>query len=128
MYFLWKMIPTKFVHFATPLEHQLNSLVSCMVTIGHIVTKQWRLSVRKFKAQGEGKLDKDLFQGKNAEERVGITGNRLHIKIDVDLSQEEKEAFIHDVGRHCPISYKRQNFTLQKISGGILGLGFTCPG
>ena len=95
----------------TPLEYLFISLASCMVTIGHIVAKQRRLPVRKIEAQVEGELNTDVFLGKNAEERAGFTGIRVHVKVDADMSQEEKEAFIHDVDRRCPISDNIQSLT-----------------
>lgn len=95
----------------TPLEYLFISLASCMVTIGHIVAKQRRLPVRKIEARVEGDLNTDVFLGKNTGERAGFTDIRVHMKIDADMTQEEKEAFIHDVDLRCPISDNIQNLT-----------------
>lgn len=88
----------------TPLEYLFVSLAGCIITIAHIVAKQRRLDIRKIEVHVEGELDTDVFMGKNSESRAGFTGIRVHTKIDADMTQEEKEAFIKDVDARCPIS------------------------
>jgi putative redox protein len=88
----------------TPLEYLFISLAGCIVTIGHIVAKQRRLPLRKIEVHVEGELDTDVFMGKRTDLRAGFSGIRVHVKIDADMTQEEKEAFLHDVDARCPIS------------------------
>lgn len=88
----------------TPLEYLFVSLAGCIVTIGHIVARQQRLPVRKIEVHVEGELDTDVLMGKSTATRAGFSGIRVHTKIDADMSQEEKEAFLHDVDARCPIS------------------------
>lgn len=95
----------------TPLEYLYISLASCIVTIGHIIAKQRHLPVRKIEVHVEGEVDTDVFMGKNQEARAGFSGIRVHTKIDADMSQEEKQAFIHDVDARCPISDNIHNLT-----------------
>ena len=95
----------------TPLEYLFISLAGCIVTIGNIVAKQRRLPVRQIECHVEGELDTDVLMGKSTDVRAGFTGIRVHTKIDADMSQEEKEAFIHDVDARCPISDNIQNLT-----------------
>ena len=95
----------------TPLEYLFVSLASCIITIGHIVAKQRHLPIRRIEAHIEGELDTDVFLGKNAEARAGFTGIRVHTKIDADMSQEEKEAFLRDVDARCPISDNIHNLS-----------------
>jgi len=95
----------------TPLEYLFISLAGCIVTIGHIVARQHRLPVRKIEVHVEGELNTDVLLGKNEEERAGFTGLRVNVKIDADMSQAEKEAFLHEVDSRCPISDNIANLT-----------------
>jgi uncharacterized OsmC-like protein len=75
------------------------------------VAKQRHLPIRRIEAHIEGELDTDVFLGKNTEARAGFTGIRVHTKIDADMSQEEKEAFLRDVDARCPISDNIHNLS-----------------
>jgi len=95
----------------TPLEYLFISLAGCIVTIGHIVAKQRRLPVRGIEVHVEGELDTDVLMGKSSDVRAGFTGIRVHTKIDADMTQEEKEAFLREVDARCPISDNIHNLT-----------------
>ena len=95
----------------TPLEYLFISLSGCIITIGNIVAKQRRLPVRKIEVHVEGELDTDVLMGKNTADRAGFTGVRVQVKVDADMSQAEKEAFIKEVDARCPISDNVHNLT-----------------
>lgn len=88
----------------TPLDYLFVSLAGCIVTIGQIIAKQRRLPVRNIEVCVEGELDTDVLMGKNSDVRSGFQGIRVITKIDADMSQEEKEAYMHDIDLRCPIS------------------------
>jgi putative redox protein len=88
----------------TPLEYLFISLGGCIVTIGNIIAKQRRLPVRKIEAHVEGELDTDVLMGKSNAVRPGFGSIKIQVKVDADMTKEEKEAFIHDVDARCPIS------------------------
>ncbi|MBP7356055.1 MAG: OsmC family protein [Longilinea sp.] len=88
----------------TPLEYLFVSLAGCIVTIGHIVAKQRQLPVRSISARVEGELDTDVLMGKRSDVRAGFSDIRIHVKIDADMTQVEKEAFLKEVDARCPIS------------------------
>jgi putative redox protein len=67
--------------------------------------------VRKIEVHIEGEVDTDVFMGKNREARAGFSGIRVLTKIDADMSQEEKEAFVRDIDARCPISDNIHNLT-----------------
>jgi len=94
-----------------PLEYLFISLASCIITIGHIIARQRRLPIRKIEVRVEGDLDTDVFMGKSTAVRAGFSGLRVITKIDADMSQEEKEQFLHDVDARCPISDNIKNLT-----------------
>ncbi len=88
----------------TPLEYLFISLAGCIVTIGHIVAKQRHLPVRSISVRVEGELDTDVLMGKRSDVRAGFSDIRVHVNIDADMTQAEKEAFLKEVDARCPIS------------------------
>lgn len=95
----------------TPLEYLFVSLAGCFATIGQIIVKQRRLPVRGIEVHVEGDLDTDVLMGKRDDVRAGFTGVRVTIKVDADMTQEEKERFVHDIDVRCPISDNIFNLT-----------------
>jgi uncharacterized OsmC-like protein len=88
----------------TPLEFLLIGLASCLLTVGKIVAQQRNLSVRNLSAWVEGDIDPDGFLGKNPAVRIGASQIRVHLRIDGDLTQAEKEALAREIEARCPIS------------------------
>ncbi len=88
----------------TPLEYLFGSLSGCFGTIGQIIARQRRLPVRKIEVHVEGDLDTDVLMGKRDDIRAGFSGIRVVVKLDADMTQAEKEQFVHDIDARCPIS------------------------
>jgi uncharacterized OsmC-like protein len=88
----------------TPLEYFFLSLAGCIGTIARIAAKQKRITLRSMDVKVEGDLDVEGLLGRNPEAPVGFSGITVTVKMDADMSQEEKEAFVHDVDRRCPVS------------------------
>lgn len=99
----------------TPLELLLVSLAGCIGTIGRIVAMQKRLTLRGMTIRVEGELDTDGLLGKPVEGRVGFEGMTITVDVDAEMSNEEKEAFIHEVDRRCPVSENLLNSTPIRI-------------
>lgn len=87
-----------------PLEVFLSSLPACICAIGRIISNQKRLNVRGINATVEGDIDKDYLLGKTDEGRAGFTELRVKVDIDADMTDEEKEAFLSEIERRCPIA------------------------
>ena len=87
-----------------PLEYQLFSLAGCICTIGRIVAKQQGIKLNGLSCAVEGGLNSEVFMGKNKEDRPGFQEMNLVITVDADMTQEQKEAFIHEVDSRCPVS------------------------
>lgn len=88
----------------TPLEYFFLSLAGCIATIARIAAKQKRIALRSMDVRVEGDLDVEGLMGRNPQAPVGFAGITVTVKMDADLSQEEKEAFAHEVDRRCPVS------------------------
>ena len=95
----------------TPLELVLVSLAGCIGTIGRIIAMQQRIALRGMEIKVEGEIDTDGLLGKPIEGRIGFEGITISVHVDADMTDEEKEAFIHEVDRRCPVSENLLNAT-----------------
>ena len=95
----------------TPLELMFAALGGCIGTIARIVAMQKRIALRGMNIKVEGPLDTDGLLGKPIDGRVGFEGITITVDIDAALSDEEKEAFIHEVDARCPVSENLLNAT-----------------
>mgnify|MGYP006310762539 CR=1 FL=1 len=87
-----------------PLEIFLSSLPACICAIGRIISNQKRLNVRGIDVKVEGDIDKDFLMGKTDEGRAGFTEIRTYIEVDADMTMEEKQLYIEEIERRCPIA------------------------
>ena len=95
----------------TPLDYFFLSLAGCIATIGRIVANQKKIQLRGMEVQVEGEVDVETLLGKSMENRAGFTGLKVKVKIDADMTKEEKEQFLHEVDLRCPISDNIQKGT-----------------
>jgi len=95
----------------TPLELLFASLAGCIGTIARLVAMQKRIELRGMHIRVEGPLDTDGLLGKPIEDRVGFEAITITVDIDADLSDEEKDRFIHEVDARCPVSENLLNAT-----------------
>lgn len=87
-----------------PMELFLASLPACICAIGRIVANQKKITLRGIDVAVEGDIDKAFLLGSTTEGRAGFTEIRSYVTVDADMSQEEKEAFVHEIERRCPIA------------------------
>jgi len=95
----------------TPLEYVLFSLAGCFASIARIMASQRKINLRSMHITTEGQLDMDTLLGKSQENRAGFSAIKITAKIDADISQQEKEEFLHEVDLRCPISDNLKNVT-----------------
>lgn len=94
-----------------PLLVFLSALGGCLCTIAAIIARQERLEMKAFEVVVEGDIDKAFLLGKTEEGRAGFTEIRVNVNIDADMTEEEKQAFLHRVDARCPISDNMVNNT-----------------
>jgi len=87
-----------------PLEIFLSSLPACICAIGRIIANQRRIDLRGITVNIEGDIDKDFLLGKTTEGRAGFTELRTFVDIDADMTIGEKEAFLKDIAKRCPVA------------------------
>lgn len=95
----------------TSMELLFVSLAGCIGSIGRIVAMQKRIALRGMQIKVEGELDLNGLLGKPVDGRIGFEGITISVDVDADMSAEEKEAFIHEVDRRCPVSENLMNTT-----------------
>ena len=95
----------------TPLEYFFLSLAGCIATIARIAAKQKRINLRAMDVTVEGDLDVEALMGRKPDAHSGFGGITVRARIDADLTKEEKEAFLHEVDRRCPVSDNIHNVT-----------------
>jgi len=88
----------------TPLQYLEFALAGCVASIGRIVAMQKKLPVRGMTVNVEGSLNLAKLMGQGGEGRVGFVGFHVVVDIDADMSDAEKEAFLHEVDSRCPVS------------------------
>ncbi len=95
----------------TPLEYLFVALAGCIGSIARIVATQRKLNVRGMEITVEGELDGEVLMGKSTANRTGFQGLTLTVDVDADMTREEKEEFLHEVDRRCPVSENLLNAT-----------------
>lgn len=88
----------------TPLEYLFVSLAGCIGTIAGIKAQQEKINLRSLDISVSGDIGTDVLMGKSDDARPGFQNIIIHVNMDCDLSPEEKQEFLHDVDRRCPIS------------------------
>ncbi len=96
---------------STPLDLQLMALGSCVAAIGRIIANQRKLAVRGIEISLEGEIDTDGLFGKAPVNRTGFSSISARVKIDADMTTEEKVQFVHAMDARCPISENLKNNT-----------------
>ncbi|WP_415882502.1 OsmC family protein [Neptuniibacter sp. QD34_54] len=87
----------------TPLEYFLFSLAGCIGSIARIAANQEKIELRSMQIQVDGDLNPMGLMGKETEDRVGFQTISVQAKIDADLSETEKQAFLDRVCVRCPL-------------------------
>jgi uncharacterized OsmC-like protein len=87
-----------------PLELFLSSLAGCFCALGRIISDQNQLVVRGIKVKTQGKINKSYLLGKTNEGRAGFEEIHTIITIDSDMSNTEKEKFVREIERRCPVA------------------------
>jgi uncharacterized OsmC-like protein len=88
----------------TPLDYVFIAMGGCLVTIAKIVAGQRKIDLRSVEVEVFGDLDLGVLRGQNTEDRAGYQSITANVKIDADLSDEEKKEFLKEVDRRCPVS------------------------
>jgi putative redox protein len=100
---------------ANPIEYLFASLAGCIATVARIIAKQKRINLNGMDMKIEGNFDTEIILGKSKENRPGVTGIKVTLNIDSDMTKEEKKAFVEEIESRCPVSDNIEFATPVKI-------------
>jgi uncharacterized OsmC-like protein len=92
-----------------PLEVFLASLPGCISALARIIAMQRKIDLRGIEVDVEGDIDKGFLMGQTTEGRAGFTEIRTCVRIDANMTEEEKKSFLHEIDSRCPISDNMAN-------------------
>ena len=95
----------------TPLQYLFCSLAGCIGSIARIAAHQKKIELRGMEVTVSGELDVETLLGKAKENRAGFGGITVRVKIDADLTDEEKSEFLREVDERCPVSDNLKELT-----------------
>jgi uncharacterized OsmC-like protein len=88
----------------TPLELILAAIAGCFGTIGRFLAHQRKIELRGMRFEIQADYDPAGLLGRDISVRPGFQALRVLVEIDADLSLEEKQAFLQEVERRCPLA------------------------
>lgn len=88
----------------TPLDMVLSALGGCFGTIARFLAHQRRIELRGMRFEIEADYDPDGLLGRNPEVRPGFQEIRMRVDIDADLTEAQKQEFLEEVERRCPLA------------------------
>ena len=95
----------------TPLDYVFVALGGCLVTVAKIVAGQQKIDLRGVEVDISSDLNLDVLRGQEKNERAGFTSINAKVKVDADMTKDEKEAFLEEVDKRCPVSDNLINLT-----------------
>ena len=100
----------------SPLDYTFIALAGCLVTIAKIIAGQRKIDLRGVEVEISGDVNLAVLRGQEMNERSGFKSIQARVKIDADLTEEEKVEFLHEVDRRCPVSDNLMNPTPLEVS------------
>jgi len=88
----------------TPLEYFLFGLAGCFCTIARQIAQQRKINLRSVDAKIVAEINTDFLLCKTDEGSAGFTSFKILVKINADLSHEEKITFANEVEKRCPVA------------------------
>jgi putative redox protein len=88
----------------TPLELILAAVAGCFGTIGRFLAHQRKIELRGMRFDLEADYDPAGLLGRDPSVRSGFQVLRVLVEIDADLTPEEKQEFLEEVERRCPLA------------------------
>ena len=86
-----------------PLEMFFFSLCGCIASIARIAAHQKRIELRGMTVSAKGVMNPDGLMGRETTDLTGFSEIVIEADIDADLSLQEKQAFLDEVCRRCPV-------------------------
>lgn len=94
-----------------PPELILAAYAGCVGSIGRILAFQEKIELRGMSFEVEADYDPDRLLGRATTARAGFQEMRLKVKIDADLDDAAKQAFLDKIEARCPVGDNLINST-----------------
>jgi len=88
----------------SPLDYVFVALGGCLVTVAKIVAGQKKIDLRGVEVEVSGDVNLAVLRGQEKDDRAGFQNINITIKVDADMTMEEKKTFIEEVDKRCPVS------------------------
>lgn len=86
-----------------PPELILAAYAGCVGSLGRIIAFQDKIELRGMSFEIEADYDPDCLLGRQTTARAGFQEMRLKVKIDADLDDQAKQAFLNKIEKRCPV-------------------------
>ena len=100
----------------SPLDYVFIALAGCLVTISKIVANQRKINLRGVEVEVKGDINLAVLRGQEKDDRAGFQNINVEMKIDADLTPEEKREFVEEIDKRCPVSENLMNTTPLSIN------------
>lgn len=87
----------------SPVEMLLGSIAGCIAAVGQLIAREMGHQLQSLAIRIEGDVNSDLFFGKSDIERAGFQEIRVEINSSCRWTAEEREAWMEQVIRRCPV-------------------------
>ncbi len=94
-----------------PPELILAAYAGCVGSLGRIIAFQEKITLRGMSFEVEADYDPDHLMGRETDQRAGFQEMRLKVKIDADLDDAAKQAFLDKIEERCPVGDNLINST-----------------
>lgn len=94
-----------------PPELILAAYAGCVGSLGRIIAMQEKIKLHGMTFEVEADYDPDCLLGRETTARAGFQEMRLKVKIDADLDDAGKQAFLDKIEERCPVGDNLINTT-----------------
>jgi uncharacterized OsmC-like protein len=107
-----------------PPEYLAVSLGGCMINLIRLMANEKKAALNNLRVTIEGLIDPSLAMGLMSDNRAGFIQMNATIAMDIDLSPDERDRFIDEFNRRCPLcdtigngTILQSRFLFQPVNG-----------
>ncbi len=95
----------------SPVETLLAAIAGCIPAIGQWVANEQGIKINHIQVDVNGVINADKFFGENDKLRAGFSNITVKINADADWSKEQKNLWLSEVKKRCPVIDNVENST-----------------
>ena len=101
---------------ADPVSYFMAGLLGCINVIGHMVAKEMDLEIRGIELKACGTLDPAKAMGQDTQERAGLKGVKVSVKVDAEADEAILAEWLAKVESRCPVADNIRSATPLEVS------------